>query len=55
MARVVQSRKEKILLITHQKSAQEVLFVFVVALPLFGDLVELFPNNHDQKLLLDSF
>jgi hypothetical protein len=38
-----------------QKLAQEVPVLFVVVLPIFGDRVELFPNNHDQKLLLDSF
>ena len=29
--------------------------LFVEALPILRDLVELFPNNHDQKLLFDSF
>ena len=38
-----------------QKSDQEVLLLFVEALPLLRDRVELSPNNHDQKLLLDSF
>jgi hypothetical protein len=43
------------LLAASQKSAQEVLVLFVVLLGVFQDLVELFPNNQDQKLLDDSF
>jgi hypothetical protein len=43
------------LLAFSQKSSQEVLVEFVVLLVVFLDLVELFPNNQDQKLLDDSF
>jgi hypothetical protein len=42
-------------LIASQKSAQEVLVLFDVLLGVFQELVELFPNNQDQKLLEDSF
>ena len=43
------------MLIASQKSAQEVLVLLVVLLVVFQDLVDLFPNNQDQKLLDDSF
>jgi hypothetical protein len=44
-----------LLFLQHLWPFEQFQFLFVVLLVVFQDLVDLFPNNQDQKLLDDSF